>query len=328
MNEEKKSDNRGRGLYLILILLLLGLNGWLFYNAFQNKEDRKRSAQQIEEARILYSQLEVQYASAKTDLMNQQGDFNKKDSLIAALEAELDSRRSEITTLLKTCNFFNGGVTNNQKKLDEVKEEIVSLEVDCSSYKKQLEELNAQFLALREDFDELQILYEKEVLRSEELTYDRDSILEIGGFILSKDIVITGVRKKGNGNDAEGQNAGKSDRLKICFDLLPNKLSAGSDQTFFIKIIGPSGKTLFNSDEGSGEFKNKDKPEDNLFSKAVVLKYDGGDVESHCVYWEQEEEFKPGSYTVKVFHNGYMSSRSTFTLKKPVLDDLMSRIQN
>ena len=326
MNEEKKSENRGRGLYLILIFLLLGLNGWLFYNAFQNKEDRKKSAAQIEEARILYSQLEVQYSQAKQQLQDQVGDFSQKDSLIAVYEAELDAKRNEIATLLKTCNFFNGGVTTNQKKLDEVKKEVVSLEVDCSTYKAQLDELNAKYLALQEDFEELQILYEKEVSRSEGLTFSKDSILEIGGFVLSKDITITGVRKKGNGNDSEGQNAKHTDRLKICFDLLPNKLSAGKSQTFFVKIIGPTGKTLFNNTEGSGEFVNKEKPEDNLFSKAISVNYDGGDVESHCMYWEQDEEFKAGTYTVKIYHNGYLSSRSSFTLKKPVIEDLMSRI--
>lgn len=328
MNEERKSDNRGRGLYLLLILLLLGLNGWLFFNAFQNKEDRKRSEAQIEEAQVLYGQLQSQYDEAKKQLSMQKGDFHQKDSLISALEAELDARRGEITTLLKTCNFFNGGVTTNQKKLDEVKEEIVSMEVDCSSYKQQLEELNAKFLALQQDYEELQIAYEKEVKRAEDLVYDRDSILDIGGFILSKDIEISGVRKKGNGGDAEGQNAKHTDRLKISFDLLPNKLSAGKDQTFFVKIIGPNGKTLYSDENGSGEFVNKEKPEDNLFSKAMTIKYDGGDVENHTVYWEQEEEFKPGTYTVKIYHNGYMSSRSTFTLKKPVLEDLMSRIKS
>ncbi len=119
MNEVKKSDNNGRGLFLTLIFLLLGLNAWLFYNAFknkeENKEDRKKSAQQIVEAQNLYSQMEAQYTEAKKDLTSQQGDFSKKDSVIAALEAELDSRRSEITTLLKTCNFFSGGTTTNQK---------------------------------------------------------------------------------------------------------------------------------------------------------------------------------------------------------------------
>jgi hypothetical protein len=328
MNEEKKSENRGRGLYLILIFLLLGMNGWLFYNAFQNKEEREKSAAQIIEAQELYSQLEVQYAQAKQQLQDQMGDFTQKDSLIAVYEAELDSKRNEIATLLKTCNFFSGTPAVNEKKLDEVKEEVVSLEVDCSTYKAQLDELNAKYLALQEDFEELQILYSQEVARSENLAFSKDSILEIGGFILTKDIGITGVRKKGNGNDSEGQNAKHTDRLKICFDLLPNKLSAGKSQTFFVKIIAPTGKILFNKDEGSGEFTNKEKPEDNLFSKAVALNYDGGEVESHCMYWEQEEEFRPGTYTVKIYHNGYLSSRSSFTLKKPVMEDLMSRINN
>ncbi|MEZ5013914.1 MAG: hypothetical protein R2794_06450 [Chitinophagales bacterium] len=327
MNEEKNSEKRGRGLLLILIFLLLGLNGWLFYNTYRSKEDREKSAQQIEEASILYGQLQAQYEEAKRELEDQKGDFNEKDSLIASLEAELESRKNEITTLLRTCNFYNGNSSKNEKKLDEVKEEVASMEVDCSQYQAQLEELNAKFLALQEDYEALQIAYENEVKRSEELTYERDSILDIGGFILSKDITITGVRKKNNGNDSDGQNAKHTDRLKICFDLLPNRLSAGQEQTFYVKIIGPNGKTLYNTENKSGEFVNKEKPGDNLYSKAVTLKYDGGDVESHCMYWEQEEEFHAGTYTVKIYHNGYMSSRATFTLKKPVLEDIISRFK-
>lgn len=325
MNEEKKSSNRGRLLYLALILLLLGMNGWLFYNAVQNKDEREKNARLLEEAKIANQLLEEQYQSAKLQLSEQKGDFNQKDSLIAVLEAELDGRRNEIATLLKTCNFFSGNAKTNEKKIDEVKEEVKTMEVDCSQYKAQLDELNARYVALQEDYEELQFLYEKEVERSEQLQYDKDSILDLAGFILSKDITITGVRKRNSGKDAEGQNAKHTEMLKICFDVLPNRLSAGKDQTFLLRIIGPNGKVLFDSQNGSGEFINKEKPDDNLYSKAVTFKYDGGEVESHCVYWEQADEFKAGTYTVKVYHNGYLSSRSSFTLKKAVMEDLMSK---
>lgn len=327
MNEEKKSGTRGRVLYLLLILLLLGMNGWLFFNAAQNKDDREKSARLLEEAKIVNTQLEEQYNLAKQQLNDQKGDFTQKDSLIAVLEAELDSRRNEIATLLKTCNFFNGNVKINEKKIDEVKEEVKTLEVDCSSYKAQLDELNARYLALQEDYEELQFLYEQEVERSEQLQFDKDSILDLAGFILSKDINITGVRKKGNGNDSEGQNAKHTEMLKVCFDVLPNRLSAGKDQTFLLRIVSPTGKILYDATNGSGEFVNKEKPEDNTYTTSLTVKYDGGEVESHCVYWEQSDEFKPGTYTVKIYHNGYLSSRSSFTLKKPVMEDLMDKMK-
>lgn len=326
MNEEKQSGNRGRILYLLLILLLLGMNGWLFYNAIQNKDEREKNAQLLEEAEIANKLLEQQYQTAKEELASQKGDFTQKDSLIAVLEAELDARRNEIATLLKTCNFFNGNAKTNEKKVDEVKEEVKTMEVDCSQYKAQLDELNARYLALQEDFEELQFLYEKEVARSEQLQYDKDSIMDLAGFILSKDITITGVRKRGNGSDATGQNARHTEMLKICFDVLPNRLSAGKDQTFLLRIIGPSGKVLYDQSNGSGEFINKEKAEDNQYSKSVTFKYDGSEVESHCVYWEQSDEFKAGTYTVKIYHNGYLSSRSSFTLKKPVLEDLKDKM--
>ena len=326
MNEEKKTGNRGRILYLILIFLLLGMNGWLFYNAVQNKTEREENARLLEEAKIANKLLDEQYQTAKQQLTDQKGDFSEKDSLIAVLEAELDNRRNEIATLLKTCNFFNGNAKTNEKKIDEVKEEVKTMEVDCSQYKAQLDELNARYLALQEDYEELQFLYDQEVGRSEQLQYDKDSILDLAGFILSKDITITGIRKRGNGNDAEGQNAKHTEMLKICFDVLPNRLSAGKDQTFLVRIIAPNGKVLFDTKNGSGEFVNKEKTEDNLYSMAATYKYDGYEVESHCVYWEQDEEFKAGTYTVKLYHNGYLSSRSSFTLKKAVMEDLMSKM--
>jgi hypothetical protein len=332
MNEEKATRNRGRWVYIALILLLLALNGWLFYNNSLNTKDREQKARQIEEAGILYNQLEAKYSEAQTELEMQKGQFVQKDSLIASLEGELNAKREEIDRLLKTCNFFNGSTTTNEKKLDEVKEEIEALEVDCSTFKAQLDEMNVKYAALLEDFNELTELYDREVERTEEAIFERDSIAIIGGAILAKELDITGVKKRKSGTDVTGMNAKKAEQLRVCFDVMPNKLSAGKKQTFYVKIISPSGKILFSPENGSGEFINREDPDDVLYSKAITVDYDGefdpkGEPENYCTYWEQETDFRPGAYTIKVYHNGYLASRSSFTLKKSVLDDLVQSVQ-
>lgn len=331
MNEEKSTRNRGRWLYLVLIFLLLGLNGWLFYNNSLNTKDRQQKAQQIEEAGVLYSQLQAQYNQAQLTLEEQKGQFIMKDSLIASLEDDLNAKRDEIARLIKSCNFYSASPPVVEKKLDEVKEEIASLEVDCSTYKAQLDEINTKYLALLEDFNELKGLYDLEVKRTEEMIYDRDSILNLGGAILAKDMEITGVKKKGNGKDAEGKNAKHTEQLRVCFDVLPNKLSAGKKQTFYVKIISPSGKILTSPENDSGEFINREDPDDVIYSKAITVDYEGDDVkgnpETYCTYWEQDGGYRAGSYTVKVYHNGYLASRSSFTLKKSVIEDLMQSLK-
>jgi hypothetical protein len=59
--------------------------------------------------------------------------------------------------------------------------------------------------------------------------------------------------------------------------------------------------------------------------------YEGDDAkgkpETYCTYWQQDGGYRAGSYTVKVYHNGYLASRSSFTLKKSVIEDLMQSLK-
>lgn len=314
---EESTGKKGQGrIYLILILLLLGLNAWLFYNAYQNKEDRKQSEQQIDQAKQLYADLNVKYDNTLQELEAQKGESDQKDSLIAQLENDLQQRKNEIAGLLQTKNFMSSKLSDAQKKLDEAQAKITEMEAERTNYKAQLDSLTAQYNALQGNYDSLQIQYTGEVNKGMQLSREKDSIASLGKIVLANNITVTGVRTKSGGKEMEDQNAKKTERLKICFTLMQNRLSADSQQKILVKVVDPDGATLWLASQGSGEFDNLDNGERSKYTCSITVDYKGNGDDNYCVYWEQNTGFTPGNYQVQVFNNGYEVGRNSFTLKK------------
>ncbi|MBC8173469.1 MAG: hypothetical protein H7X71_06130 [Chitinophagales bacterium] len=317
MEETKKQGNRG--LYIILILLLLGLNAWLFYNAYLNKVEQKTFATQISEKDSIINHLNNEYTALQLELASQKGQSAEKDSMITELQNELTARKDEIAGLLKSKNFLNKKSSDIEKLLAEAKSEIASLQADRDTYIARLDSVTAAYQTLLGDYDNLEIEYKNEVTRGDMLVRAKDSIEELGSIILAGNITVSGVRSKGSGKEVEDQKAKKSDRLKICFDLLENKLSAGSSQTIYVKVIDPEGLTLYDANNGSGDFENRENSEDSRYTTSVSMDYAGEDKQSYCVYWNQSAEFLAGDYHVMIFHQGYCAGKNTFSLKKSLL---------
>lgn len=315
--ETKKRSNRG--LFIVLILLLLGLNAWLFFNAYKNKEEEKKFEQQITQKDSLMNALNEEYTALQLELQTMRGESAGKDSLIAQLQSELTAKKDEISELLKSKNFMSKKSNETQKLLDDAKAQIASLQQERDGYMMRLDSVTAAYEMLMADYDSLEVQYTGQIKRGDQLTREKDSIFSLGRVIMADNISVTGVQSKSNGKEVDKSKAKKADRLKVCFDLLKNKLSAGKQQTVYVKIIDPQGLTLYDELSGSGKFDNKENNEDSRYTTSVTLDYAGDDTQSYCVYWNQQNAFAPGEYQVQIFHEGYSVGKSTFTLKKSLL---------
>ena len=316
MEETKKTS--GKGLYLLLILLLLGANAWLFYNAYKNKEEQKVFQNQISEKDSLINSLNTQYTNALLELQAQKGESAQKDSLIAQLQNDLSARRNEIADILKSKNFYNKKSSEIQKLLDDANAQIALLQVEREQNITKLDSVTQAYNTLLGDYESLEINLTEQTQRGDMLVQQKDSIQNLGSIIMASNISVSGVRSKGNGKEVEDQNSKKTDRLKICFSLLENKLAAGTNQTVYVKIIDPAGLTLYDSGTGSGEFINKENSEDSRYTTSVSMNYKGEDEQSYCVYWNQQNEFAPGDYTVMIYNQGYCVGKNHFSLKKSI----------
>lgn len=296
---EVKNGN-GKALYISMIIILLGLNAWLFYNAQQNKKASVEYQAQLSEVENLNKEMEVSFNSLMNELNSRKGNNAEKDSVINLLESELLEKRNKINTLL------NSGTTSTpatSKQLNEAKERIAKLESDLAFYLTKINEYTDQYNNLLDEYNILKSKFDDQVARNEMLQTEMDSILTIGSIIMAADISVVPVQTKGS-DDKEANKAKKTDRLKINFDLVPNMLSAGRNQVFYLKLIDPNNVTMKSAENMGGDY-----------SAIVNVDYNGQTKETHTVYWDQNYTFLPGKYQVEMFHNGFSIGSESFILK-------------
>lgn len=297
---EVKNGN-GKSLYIAMIIVLLALNAWLFYNAQQNKKTTLQYQHQIYEVDSLNKDLELGFKNLIIELNTKKGESREKDSLINLLENDLQLKRNRINSLI------NSSTANNKpasiKQLKEAKELIAKLEADVNFYKTKVDEYSDLYNALLKDYNLLKNEYDLLVLNNAMLKAERDSILIIGSIIMAADIKVISLQEKRSG-DKETDKAKKINKLKIDFDLVPNMLSAGRNQIFFFKLIDPNNIIMKSNDAMGGDF-----------SAMVSVDYNGIHKESHTVYWEQNYTFLPGTYQIEMYHNGFEVGDKTFVLK-------------
>lgn len=296
---EVKNGN-GKSLYIAMIIVLLALNAWLFYNAQQNKKTTLQYQYQIHEVDSLNKDLELSFKNLITELNVQKGESREKDSLINLLENDLQLKRNRINTLINTNTAYTSA---SSKQLKEAKDQIAKLEADVNFYKTKVDEYTELYNALLKDFNRIKNEYDLLVVNNDMLKSERDSILIIGSIIMAADIRVIPLQEKNSG-DKETDKAKKITKLKIDFDLVPNLLSAGRNQIFFFKLIDPNNVIMKSSDEMGGDF-----------SAMVSVDYIGEHKETHTVYWEQNYTFLPGTYQIKMFHNGFEVGDKSFELK-------------
>jgi hypothetical protein len=317
MSEQTTTKN-GKGLFILLILLLLGVNGWLFYNAYKNKEEQKAMEMSLAKSDSLLTKLNSEYVALQLELEAQKGMNAEKDAIIEKMQKELTAKKDEIASLLKSKNLYSKKSSEVESMLADAKKQIEALTAERDIYITRLDSVNVAYNALAGEYSNLTARYNDQVILTEKVAREKDSIFQLGSIIVADNISVTGVKTKNNGKEKDDQKAKKSDRLKVCFDLLKNKLSAGSEQTVYVKIIGPDGLTLYDENNGSGEFENLENNNDSRYTTTVRMNYAGDDRQSYCVYWDPGAEFNPGDYEVMIFNQGYCVGKNAFNLKASI----------
>ena len=96
-------------------------------------------------------------------------------------------------------------------------------------------------------------------------------------------------------------------RLKTCLSLVENALTKRGPKTVYIRIKGPDGILMTDSQENLFDLDG----EQMLYSASREVDYQGSEVEV-CIYFAAPE-FTSGTYTVDAFTNkGKLGSAQTY----------------
>jgi hypothetical protein len=303
MTTENKES--GKRIWIILVFILLTSNLITIY-LWKTSETKQNTI--IHEKELVMQNNEIDIDRMKEELEVYKGKNESLDSLVAVAEAELDKKAKEIAGLKK-------GSKSNKKLIDQLKKENAKLLVFRQQYLAQIDSLvSANKILIAENTD-LKTNLKSEKERTETLSEEKQRLankVAAGAILKADSIVAEGIKVKSSGRESSTSRASRTDRIKVCFRILENRVAEKGSKDIYVKIIGPEGTTLYVEEAGSGKL-TIDGTE-SLYSTKQNIDYNNEDTRL-CAYFTKGSEYSDGTYRVEIFADGYKIGSSSFTLK-------------
>lgn len=312
--EQQEKENKGRGLIIILfvVIALLGLlSAYLFVQVNTLKKESEGLKAQHEQASkdIDVYRAQLQELTAKYDSLMQAHE---------GLRTELTLERDKVVALLRDYEKLKAsggspaseGGKNLRARLEELQQsydenEAVILELKAKNQEltnenfratKQVEELNSQNTKLTEENGKL------------------TKTVDVAKRLKTYEVYADAVRLSSGGTkEKPTTKASKADRIRVCFTVLDNQIADKQEKALYAVIKDPNKKPFTDGDRSKITLTNGNEIpysiKKNIFYDNKVMQL--------CMNWDMksEEKLVAGRYTVEIYAEGVQIGSTDFELK-------------
>lgn len=305
-------DSNRRLLVVGLLVVLLSINGILFYMQHQKSQQVEEQAEVIT---VKNSELENQikvYEALKADFERQSEEMQAMGLANDSLEAKIAAINADLIKLqgfrktsfsLADQRMFRQRAQNLEKQLRQKDEEIAKLKED----NKVLFSENTQLKTTQNQLSDT----------ISTLKFNNQSLAEqvaIASRLQAEKISVNIINSRGKekeDKDAEFR-ARRVDKIKISFNLAKNDVAPKATKEIMMRLIEPDGSTLYNLSTGSGTFLLNG--EETYYTAKREIVFDNTQQPVSFVY-SKGAEYKRGEHTVELYADGFLIGKTTFTLK-------------
>ncbi|MGI4738938.1 MAG: hypothetical protein ACRYG7_27520 [Janthinobacterium lividum] len=309
---EPRQNNSRVLLWIALVLVLLGINGVLFYLNSQKKTENEQLTTQVQAKDTKLQEQIKEYEDLKASYERQSQDLQKlglsNDSLntrIASINADLLKLRSFKAGSFSVAQqqLFKQRALNLESQLKKKDEQIADL-------KKSNENLYTETTTLKQRQNKLT----DTISTIAKTNRDLSDKVTVASRIQANNIHISVLNKrdKEKEDDKEEFKARKVDRVKVSFGLARNDVTAKDTKTIYMRILEPDGAALYNLSTGGGTF-TVDGQEAFYTMKQDVV-FDNSKQALNFIY-AKGGDYKIGQHTVELYEGGALMGKTTFTLK-------------
>lgn len=313
-NNKGRGNNR-RGLIIVIaILLTLIIAGGIWVAIILQDQQRI-----IESERVARQQAEL---DRDQTLMNREfDDLNREfealegqtvmiqnDSLRQDINEKYQAAKERMEKLQNEVEHLKSEQVKNLSTIKKLQAEIENLRGILRSYLEQIDELNQENKALR---DENAVIKEEnsrltnrvqETSRQNEVLSERMTLAEK---LNVTNVSLTALNKKGKPE----KKIDKAKQLMVTFTIPQNNSTPVGAKTIFLRIVSPSGQLLGNG--GSFSFEGASVP----CTSKIVIEYAGEEIANIHIYWDVNIALTPGDYTVELFADNYRLIRRAYNMK-------------
>ncbi len=328
--QNEGSDTRAKRLLpwaIAGIIALFGTNIATWVMLSNKKAESTTLTTELKKEEDLNVQLEQQYKDAVAQLEEMKGKNTELNSLIDSQKEELTRRKNQISGMIskKDYNGVRSELARFKAEADGYVAKIAELEQDKKMLGEQVnvlttEKTNLQDNLTKEQAEKEQVITQKTAVETENAKIQAEKAIlakkaEMGSVVKVAQLSIQGFKVRESGKEKERTHAKNIDRLKFCFKAVDNQVVDPGSETFYLRIIDPTGVAIATQSSGGGVLKLKDGKEvQYTTTKQIEFKNEGEDV---CAIWDAKgnTNLSKGKYTLEVYNKGYLAGTNSFELK-------------
>ena len=325
------TDNRAKRLLpwaIAAVVALVGTNIATFVGLNGKKTELTTTQVELKKEEDLNAQLDQQYKDAVAQLEEMKGKNTELNSLIDQQKAELTTQKDKIVGLINVKKDLTGARNEMSRMKATVQgyvDQIALLEQDKKNLTENVATLTTEKSKLQEDFtkeraDKEMVMTAKTAVEQEKAKIEEEKAVlakktEIGSVVRITNIATIGYAVSEKGKEKEKTHAKNIDRLKWCFDALENRVIEGGDETFYVRVIDPTGVAIATTSGGGGVLKLNDGREVQ-YTTTTKANFKN-DMQNICMTWDSKGNatLAKGKYLIEVYNKGYLAGKSSFDLK-------------
>ncbi len=308
----------------VAIAILLGLCVFLLVSKYKTGQTLTLTQTELTEQKTAFADLDTKYNEAVTQLEQQKGINAELDNKINAQLQQLETQKNEISGLIRDKKDYRAGMARLEKQkneylaqIDDLKKQVGILTETNTQQGQQISTLSSTLTETKTKLDEestakAALVSEKSTLEAEKTQLSKK--VDIASAIRVKNVTTKSVQVKSNGKEKTKSRAGKVDKLNICFTTESNEVVPAGEETFYLRIIDPTGAPLAIESLGSGVATDKRNESDVRYTTTATCNYQNGET-NVCGSWQPGQNFAKGKYKVEIYNKGYLVGNGAFNLK-------------
>ena len=320
MEAENNNDKQSRAgawiIITIVALLAAGALGWMYSKestAYENCQitNRQLEAEMKEMNRALTGYIDGATQDLKQDFQNMLDTYDKLIEKDASMEDSLNKQKEKIQELMQELSDTR---RRSYREINKLKDENQTLRDIMREYLYRIDSLNTLNVDLTQRLDKTsteltQTQTERDKLKEQQS--QSEELLAKGARLNAFNFNSVGLRYRVSGSTHEVNRASRADVISSTFSIGANTIAKKGNKMIYMQVVDPNGKVIYRSPSNLINVAGSEI----IFTSSREINYQGQQIDVSIVYNLQGDEIDSGNYTIKIFADGAMIGKDSFTLK-------------
>lgn len=317
-NNDQKKSNAGIWILVAIIALLgAGALGWMYSKESKAREVCQTTNKQLEQEMNSMNQALDGYIDGTTkDLRKDfQSMLDTYDKLIEKDASKADSLQIQKDSISSLLAELKDTKNRSYYQINKLKKRNEQLRQIMNRYLVTIDSLNTLNVDLTSRLDKASSELDMTQSERDELRKENEQNAELltkGAKLNAFNFTSEALRYQTFGSSTKSVNrAGRAEILSSTFTIGENKIARKGNKMIFMQITDPNGQVMYKRPNDVTKIAGSEI----LYTGKREINYQGQLLDMTIVYNLQGKEIESGNYIVKIFADGALIGKDTFTLK-------------